>query len=155
MFQFVFGYICCGIFLANAVPIVPNDNTQVAYVSPVGKTEEVEHYQKAHYQFSYNVQDPLTGDSKSHYEQREGDVVRGSYSLIDPDGMKRTVEYTADPVHGFRAVVHREPVTGRVPVPVAKIAYATKASNQGYNAIPKAHPSVKAIYYDQPQKSYQ
>lgn len=155
MFQLAFGYVCCGVFLANAIPIVSNDNTQVAYVSPAGKTEEVEHYQQAHYQFSYDVQDPLTGDSKSHYEQREGDFVKGSYTVIDPDGMKRTVEYTADPVHGFRAVVHREPVAGRLPVPVAKIAYATKASNPVHNAITNAHPAVKTIYYEQPQKSYQ
>lgn len=29
---------------------------------------------------------------------------------IDADGAKRTVDYTADPVHGFNAVVRREPL---------------------------------------------
>lgn len=53
------------------------------------------------YSFAYDVQDGLTGDSKSQHETRNGDVVEGHYSLIDADGVKRTVHYTADPVHGF------------------------------------------------------
>lgn len=50
------------------------------------------------------MQDGLTGDSKSQHETRSGDVVHGSYSLIDADGHKRTVEYTADDHNGFNAV---------------------------------------------------
>lgn len=46
------------------------------------------------YSFAYDVQDSLTGDSKAQHETRSGDVVQGSYSLIDADGFKRTVEYT-------------------------------------------------------------
>ncbi|KAJ6636001.1 Cuticle protein [Pseudolycoriella hygida] len=77
------------------------------------------------YSFSYDIQDGLTGDSKNQQETRNGDVVSGSYSLVDPDGHKRTVEYTADPHNGFNAVVHREPLGAKViaaaPV-VAKVA---------------------------------
>ncbi|EFA02089.1 larval cuticle protein A2B [Tribolium castaneum] len=71
------------------------------------------------YAFGYDVQDGLTGDSKSQSEHRIGDVVQGSYSVIDPDGTKRTVKYIADPVHGFNAVVHREPIAVKT---VAKVA---------------------------------
>ncbi|CAB0000011.1 unnamed protein product [Nesidiocoris tenuis] len=60
------------------------------------------------YKFSYGVADPHTGDIKSQTEIRSGDVVKGSYSLVEPDGSKRIVEYTADPHNGFNAVVHRE-----------------------------------------------
>lgn len=74
------------------------------------------------YSYGYDVQDALTGDSKSQYETRNGDVVSGSYSLIEADGTRRVVEYTADPVNGFNAVVHREPAavikSAPVPVPV-------------------------------------
>jgi hypothetical protein len=62
-----------------------------------------------HYSFAYSVQDSLTGDSKTQHETRDGGVVKGSYSLVEPDGTTRTVEYTADPVNGFNAVVHRHP----------------------------------------------
>ncbi|KAJ8683136.1 hypothetical protein QAD02_018928 [Eretmocerus hayati] len=61
------------------------------------------------YSYGYDVQDSLTGDSKAQYETRDGDVVQGSYSLIEADGTRRVVEYTADPINGFNAVVHREP----------------------------------------------
>ena len=46
-------------------------------------------------------------DHKSQWEKREGDVVTGEYSLVEPDGSTRTVSYTADSVHGFRAVVKK------------------------------------------------
>ncbi|XP_026272343.2 larval cuticle protein A2B-like [Frankliniella occidentalis] len=70
------------------------------------------------YQYAYNVQDSLTGDSKAQEETREGDVVRGSYSLIEPDGVRRTVNYYADPLNGFNAVVQRDlPVAAPVVAP--------------------------------------
>lgn len=71
------------------------------------------------YTFAYDVQDALTGDSKAQYETRNGDIVQGSYSLIEADGTRRIVDYTADPVNGFNAVVNREPAVAVAPV-VAK-----------------------------------
>lgn len=62
------------------------------------------------YSFSYDIHDSLTGDAKSQTESRDGDVVKGQYSLIEADGTRRIVDYTADPVHGFNAVVHKEGV---------------------------------------------
>lgn len=59
------------------------------------------------YAFDYTVADYHTGDSKSQWETREGDVVKGQYSLIEPDGSVRTVEYTADDHNGFNAVVKK------------------------------------------------
>lgn len=38
-------------------------------------------------------------------EQRDGDVIKGSYSVVDSDGFIRTVTYTADPKEGFKAEV--------------------------------------------------
>ncbi|XP_022122048.2 cuticle protein 7 [Pieris rapae] len=61
----------------------------------------------AKYQYDYSVSDPHTGDHKAQWETREGDVVRGAYSLAEPDGSTRIVEYTADKIHGFRAVVRK------------------------------------------------
>lgn len=36
-------------------------------------------------------------------------MVQGSYTLIEPDGSRRTVAYVADPVNGFNALVQRDP----------------------------------------------
>ncbi|XP_046990899.1 cuticle protein 21-like isoform X1 [Schistocerca americana] len=76
------------------------------------------------YSYGYNVQDALTGDSKAQQETRSGDVVQGSYSVAEPDGSIRTVDYTADPVNGFNAVVHREGGAHPAPVVAAAPAYA-------------------------------
>ncbi|CAG9567995.1 unnamed protein product [Danaus chrysippus] len=74
------------------------------------------------YSYAYDIQDALTGDSKSQQESRSGDVVQGSYSLVDPDGTRRIVEYTADPQNGFNAVVSRQPLGAVVKAaPIAAI----------------------------------
>ncbi|XP_001864341.2 uncharacterized protein LOC6047259 [Culex quinquefasciatus] len=61
------------------------------------------HYPK--YQYEYGVKDYLTGDHKSQWETREGDVVRGEYTLLQPDGTHRVVRYTADDKNGFEAEI--------------------------------------------------
>lgn len=59
------------------------------------------------YSFNYGIKDPHTGDIKSQVEERDGDVVKGQYSLVEPDGSVRTVDYAADDHNGFNAVVHK------------------------------------------------
>lgn len=59
------------------------------------------------YTFAYQVQDQITGDSKSQEETRQGDFVKGRYSLVEPDGTRRIVDYTADPTNGFNAYVQK------------------------------------------------
>lgn len=71
------------------------------------------------YSFAYDVQDVLTGDSKTHFENRDGDVVRGQYSFNEPDGTRRIVDYTADSVNGFTAVVRKGPLVAVGPPAVA------------------------------------
>ncbi|KAK7869763.1 hypothetical protein R5R35_008298 [Gryllus longicercus] len=63
------------------------------------------YYSHPQYKFDYAVHDPHTGDVKNQWETRDGDVVKGEYSLVEPDGTIRTVEYTADKHSGFNAVV--------------------------------------------------
>lgn len=65
------------------------------------------------YAFQYGVSDPYTGDNKEHHETREGDVVQGSYSLVEADGSVRTVEYSADPVGGFNAIVRKNGIANQ------------------------------------------
>ncbi|XP_017011930.2 uncharacterized protein Crys [Drosophila takahashii] len=60
------------------------------------------------YSFAYDVRDSLTGDDKRQEEKRDGDLVKGQYSLIEPDGTRRIVEYTADDVSGFNAIVSKQ-----------------------------------------------
>lgn len=41
------------------------------------------------YSFNYGIKDPHTGDIKSQAEERDGDVVKGQYSLVEADGSVR------------------------------------------------------------------
>lgn len=87
---------------------------------------------------------------KSQQETRSGDVVQGAYSLIEPDGTHRIVEYTADPVHGFNAVVRREgaPVA-KVVAPIAKVVAPAYGPAYGHGpiALPAlAHGPVLPAY---------
>lgn len=80
------------------------------------------------YQYAYNVEDALTGDSKTQEETRDGDIVRGSYSLIEPDGSRRVVNYYADPINGFNAVVQKDvPVVQQVVAQKTVVAPAAVA----------------------------
>ncbi|XP_061400473.1 larval cuticle protein A2B-like [Musca vetustissima] len=119
---------------ASAAVIVPS--------APVlAKTVELEEYDPhPQYKYGYDVQDALSGDNKGHVEERDGDIVRGEYSLIDADGYKRTVSYVADPINGFNAVVRRDPLVA-VAAPVVKAAPVVAAA-----PVVKAAPVVAASY---------
>ncbi|XP_038208932.1 cuticle protein 7-like [Zerene cesonia] len=88
--------------------------------------------------FEYGVADPNTGDYKNQVESRVGGVVRGQYSLIEPDGTKRIVDYTADDVNGFNAVVRKEAVGSVVAAAPSVVAPAVVAARS------YAAPSVVA-----------
>ncbi|XP_054739303.1 larval cuticle protein A2B-like [Anastrepha obliqua] len=165
-FKFVFALAFVAVASAgyapvyHAAPVAPvayhAAPASVAYhAAPVAVAQKVvvkseEYDPHPQYKFSYGVDDKLTGDSKSQVEERDGDVVRGEYSLIDADGYKRTVQYTSDPVNGFNAVVNREPLVKAVAVaPVVKTVapVAHYAAPVAHYAAPAAHYAAPAAHY--------
>nr|KAF7429290.1 hypothetical protein H0235_005688 [Vespula pensylvanica] len=78
-----------------------------AYRQNYGVYDHNEGYVYPKYSFEYGVYDPHTGDVKKQEEVRDGDVVKGSYSLNEPDGTIRVVDYTSDPHNGFNAIVKK------------------------------------------------
>ncbi|XP_065093359.1 larval cuticle protein A2B-like [Ochlerotatus camptorhynchus] len=96
------------------------------------------------YSYSYHIADAVTGDNKEQQESRSGDVVTGSYSLVEPDGTRRVVEYTADPVNGFNAVVHRQPLAVKAIAPVAKYAAPLAYPAAHVAGYPAAHVGYPA-----------
>ncbi|XP_075986301.1 uncharacterized protein LOC142983261 [Anticarsia gemmatalis] len=72
-----------------------------------GEDFDLDYHAHPKYSFDYSVKDPHTGDQKEHWETRDGDKVKGTYTLIETDGTKRVVEYEADDKNGFNAVVHK------------------------------------------------
>lgn len=93
------------------------------------------------YQFNYGVADGHTGDQKSQTEIRDGDVVKGSYSLAEPDGTIRTVHYTADDHNGFNAVVTRSG-PGAHPAVATKVIAAPAYAAPAYAAPAYAAPAI-------------
>ncbi|KAK9745570.1 Insect cuticle protein [Popillia japonica] len=122
----------------------------------VAKTVVQEEYDPhPQYSYAYDIQDGLTGDNKQQQESRDGDVVQGSYSLVESDGTRRVVQYTADPVNGFNAVVSKEPLGVKVaaaPVVAKTIAPISYAAPVARVAAPLAYaaPVAKALAYAAP-----
>ncbi|XP_046670162.1 cuticle protein 18.6-like [Homalodisca vitripennis] len=133
---------------------------QPTYAAPAQVARVDEYDPNPQYSFAYNVQDTHTGDIKSQHESRDGDVVQGSYSLQEPDGSTRTVEYSADPHNGFNAVVrkdagaHPSPPARRVSaVPVAYSAPIYTAPVARYTA-PVARYTAPVARYSAPVQAY-
>lgn len=90
---------------AGAISYVKRtDSSKPGHGGGEGKHGEEPHHHPA-YKFEYGVNDPKTGDVHSHWEHRDGDVVKGEYTLNEADGTKRVVEYHADHKSGFNAIV--------------------------------------------------
>ncbi|XP_047986110.1 cuticle protein 7-like [Leguminivora glycinivorella] len=70
-----------------------------------GHEKHVDYYTHPKYKFEYKVSDKHTGDHKTQHEHRDGDVVKGFYSLHEPDGSVRDVHYESDKKTGFHAEV--------------------------------------------------
>jgi Insect cuticle protein len=125
------------IAVASGSPIVATPYGLAApVVAAPAVVKTLEYDANPQYSYTYSVADQLTGDNKSQSETRNGDVVTGQYSLVEADGTRRVVDYTADPVNGFNANVRKEGavkvVAPVIAAPVAKIvapvaAYAPAA----------------------------
>lgn len=61
----------------------------------------------AKYEFEYTVYDPPSGNDFGHKESRDGDITRGVYYVLLPDGRRQKVEYEADQ-NGYRPKITYE-----------------------------------------------
>lgn len=86
------------VFLVSKVLADPSDTYgppvhQPAYQEPIP------------YNFAYGVSDEYAGTDFSQTEESDGNTVKGSYTVLLPDGRKQTVTYVADPYNGYQAEV--------------------------------------------------
>ncbi|KAI5631042.1 insect cuticle protein domain-containing protein [Phthorimaea operculella] len=86
----------------------------------------VDYYAEPKYEFEYKVEDGHTHDQKSQHETREGDVVKGYYSLHEADGTQRIVHYQADHKNG---------------------------SNKGYYSLHEADGTQRIVHYQADHKN--
>ncbi|VVC95754.1 unnamed protein product [Leptidea sinapis] len=92
---------------------------------------DVDYHAHPKYAFDYSVKDPHTGDDKEHWETRDGDKVKGQYTVVDTDGTKRIVEYQADD-NGFNAVVHKIGAPKIIEEPSKPVHEPSYPEYQGY-----------------------
>ncbi|KAL7033954.1 hypothetical protein ACKWTF_007789 [Chironomus riparius] len=148
--MFRFAALFALIAYTSGSPIVA---TPYGLAAPVGlapsvvKTVEFDAHPQ--YSYTYSVNDASTGDSKSQSETRDGDVVTGQYSLIEADGTRRVVDYTADDIHGFNAVVRKEGAVAPVAKVIAPAYHAPIAAYHAPIASPYAayHAPIGAAYH--------
>lgn len=145
-----FKYIALFAFVAMASAIELQHAYQpVVYAKQPTYVKHVEHEAPAEYAFEYSVHDEHTGDVKSQKEVRHGDNVEGHYTLIDADGHRRVVHYTADEHNGFQAKVDREYVGAKYAAPaVQKVIQYEAAPVYKYEAAPQV------VKYEAPQVKY-
>ncbi|XP_025416730.1 cuticle protein 7-like [Sipha flava] len=116
-----------------------------AYAAPKAYAPEPA-YPPTPYNFEYSVNDPHTYDVKSQQEYSDGNgYVKGSYSLVEPDGSTRVVEYTADDYNGFNAEVKK--IEGGYKAPYSAPAYKPAYAAPAYPAPAYPAPAYKPAPY--------
>jgi len=105
------------------------------------------------YNFSFDIKDDELTNYQNRQEERDGQTIKGSYSVVDPDGYVRTVTYTADPKNGFQAKVTREPTDVKIKFPVPTEAPQQQQQLQHKVAGPQGRQSYvpQGQYQHQPQ----
>lgn len=104
---FVLGVIstfcCSAVYSRPALPSQESERRVLAVKNP-NLLEHIVTFAPKPYQFGYELED---GYGMSQYRSEASDgtgVVKGSYGFMDPSGIYRKVDYTADG-NGYRAVV--------------------------------------------------
>lgn len=84
-------------------PTTPKAESQ-AQVAAEGLGPDGEHEPGMPFDFTYAVKDDV-GNDFSHQAESDGDVVKGEYRILLPDGRTQVVKYTADWKNGYNAEV--------------------------------------------------
>ncbi|KFB45803.1 AGAP006829-PA-like protein [Anopheles sinensis] len=134
---FIKSFVCLAVLGVAAAGLVPLAQEY---------SHDGDYYAHPKYSYNYGVHDSLTGDVKSQVESRDGDVVKGQYSLVEPDGSVRTVDYTADDVNGFNAVVSKSAPSVHAKTVVAHAAPAVVAHAAPAVYASHAAPAVYASH---------
>ena len=116
--------------------------------------EENDNNPNAQYQFSFDISDDESTNYHNRKEQRDGEKISGSYSVVDSDGFIRTVTYTADPEEGFKAEVSREPTNIQVKIPTPAPQPAAPAPQYRLQER-KPQPQYIAVQASEPESAEQ
>lgn len=104
------------------------------------------------YSFAFAVNDDIETNYQQRTEKSDGEVIRGSYTVVDPDGFVRKVTYTADPENGFQAQVTREKTDIKVkqPPPPAEQSLGSEPTKDSLRR-QKSQNSANSFFQPPPQ----
>ncbi|XP_062142926.1 uncharacterized protein LOC133850757 [Drosophila sulfurigaster albostrigata] len=111
-----------------------NDDANLDEATTILPNSSEDYDSRPQYTFAYDVRDSLTGDDKRQEEKRDGDLVKGQYSLIEPDGTRRIVDYTADDASGFNAIVSKQRLDERLASSSASASSSSSSSSASSSA---------------------
>jgi hypothetical protein len=113
--------------------------------------EEEEYSEPQSYQFGFDVKDDEFTNYQNRKEVKEGNVIKGSYSVVDSDGFIRTVTYTADPKEGFKAQVVREPTDIVIKFPTPAPEHRVQQQSHSQSAGQQSQHGGQQSQYSQAQ----
>nr|XP_022918567.1 uncharacterized protein LOC111427588 [Onthophagus taurus] len=99
------------------------------------------HAQDIHGQYIYGYATPTA--TKTETKTADG-VTRGGYSYIDSHGVLQSVEYVADPAHGFRVAATN------LPQDLPDVAYAKAKHLSEFETIKSEHLAARTVQYSNP-----
>ncbi|XP_030556951.1 UPF0746 protein DDB_G0281095 [Drosophila novamexicana] len=117
-----------------------NDDSNLDEATTILPSSSEDYDSRPQYTFAYDVRDTLTGDEKRQEEKRDGDLVKGQYSLVEPDGTRRIVDYTADDASGFNAIVSKQRLDERLSTSHA----SSSSTSSRYNSIEELQSRLTA-----------
>ncbi|XP_015020953.3 trichohyalin [Drosophila mojavensis] len=124
-----------------------NDDSSLDEPTTILPNSSEDYDSRPQYTFAYDVRDTLTGDEKRQEEKRDGDLVKGQYSLVEPDGTRRIVDYTADDASGFNAIVSKQRLDERLSTAQASSSSSSSSSastSSRYNSIEELQSRLTA-----------
>lgn len=105
------------------------------------KDEHHDYYHYPSYKYEYGVYDPKTKDHHSQWEHRDGDNVKGEYTLDEADGTVRILNFKKDLNLNFNSFLQ-----------IRKVSY-TSSKHEGFNAkverIGHAHHAQEYNHHDE------
>ncbi|GJQ71824.1 hypothetical protein Trydic_g11506 [Trypoxylus dichotomus] len=121
--------------------IIPAYGVTIGVTPFIHPIQSLYHAQDIHGQYVYGYATPTS--TKTEAKSIDG-VTRGGYSYIDSHGILQSVEYSADPVHGFRVAATN------LPQDLPDVAHAKAKHLAEYETIKAEHLAARTVQYANP-----
>lgn len=127
------------IYLSTA-SLIPYRGVTIGFTDHSHPIQSLYHAQDIYGQYVYGYATPTS--AKSETKTADG-TTKGGYSYIDSNGILQTVQYVADPIHGFRVAATN------LPKDLPEVAHAKAEHLAQYAATKAEHEKARALHIAQ------